>query len=71
MAIVKAECYMEDIGRDICSPFFDQFGCLHIIFQDSGEILAVKDSNELALVHSTSGQPSGNSPIFNLILHYS
>ena len=55
----KAECFIEEVGGEICCPFFDKLGQLYVIFSDTGEIMAVKDSNELSVIHDTSGQPNG------------
>lgn len=56
----KASLFLSGIGSDICSPFFDSNGKLHIILQNSGEIASIDGSTgQVKVVHSTGGQPSG------------
>jgi len=59
MSKIKAEVYLESIGKDICSPFFDRRGCLHVLLQDAGDILILNESGRIQKIHSTNGQPSG------------
>jgi sugar lactone lactonase YvrE len=53
----STEIYLKNIGGDICCPFFDKFGSLHIVFSDSGEIAVVR-GDDVKVVHSTNGQTS-------------
>lgn len=46
----------DKLGSDICSPFFDKFGSLHVVFTDTGEIGVLRD--DVKVIHSTNGQAS-------------
>jgi len=56
---VKAEVYLEGLGNDIVSPFFDKYNTLHFAFQGSGEIAKLDHNARVKVVHTTGGQPSG------------
>ena len=47
---------MSDLGDDICSPFFDESGSLHIVSSNSGNISVLQE--DVNVVHNTNGQPS-------------
>lgn len=47
---------MSDLGDDICSPFFDESGSLHIVSSNSGNISVLRE--DVIVVHNTNGQPS-------------
>ena len=49
----------DKLGSDICSPFFDNFGSLHVVFADAGEIAVLRE--DVKVVHSTNGQASSAS----------
>jgi sugar lactone lactonase YvrE len=55
---VKAEVYLEGLGNDICSPFFDKYNALHFCFQNSGDVVKLDHNARVKDVHSTGGQPS-------------
>ena len=59
MIKIKAELFLESVGTDICAPFFDKRGLLHVLLQDAGDILMLNDSGRIQRVHSTHGQPNG------------
>ena len=56
MAKTYAENHAGNVGEDVCSPFFDKFGSLHVVSSDSGNISVVRD--DISVIHSTNGQPS-------------
>jgi sugar lactone lactonase YvrE len=58
-ATAKAEVFLENVGSDICCPFFDSKGTLHFILKDAGEIYELKNGSEMKLVHTTSGEATG------------
>jgi sugar lactone lactonase YvrE len=58
MSKVYASTLRSELGEDICSPFFDKFGSLHIVSSNSGNVSALHDDAVL-VVHNTNGQPSG------------
>jgi aspartate beta-hydroxylase len=55
----KASTLITGIGNDICSPFFDSSGLLHIVHQNSGAIKSITSTGIEQLVCYTGGQPSG------------
>ena len=55
---IKAEVYLEGLGNDITSPFFDHLNALHFILQDSGEICKLDHSAQMKPVSRTGGQPA-------------
>lgn len=59
MSTVRAESFLSRIGNDVCCPFFDNQGLLHVILQDAGEIIMIDSAGRVKRIHSTSGQPSG------------
>eukprot|EP00981_Chlorochromonas_danica_P006112 scaffold1287_cov253-Ochromonas_danica.AAC.25 len=56
---VSATVFVSGIGNDICNPFFDDKGNLHIIRQNIGTILSVDSVGNAKPIFSTGGQPSG------------
>jgi restriction endonuclease S subunit len=56
----KASIFISGIGNDICSPFFDQSGKLHILYQNSGgSIKTINSVGNTQNICNTNGQPSG------------
>jgi sugar lactone lactonase YvrE len=54
-----ASVYLDGLGNDICSPFFDSKGStLHVVLQSSGDIMMVGSTIGAQKLHSTGGQPS-------------
>jgi aspartate beta-hydroxylase len=53
-----ASTFLDGLGNDICSPFFDSKGILHVVFQSSGDIMMVGSSIGAQKLHNTGGQPS-------------
>jgi len=51
-----SETYLENLGGDICSPFFDKYGSLHVVYSDSGEVAVIRGDSKI--IHSTNGQAS-------------
>lgn len=49
----------DNLSQDICSPFFDKFGSLHVVFTESGQVAVLRD--DVKIVHSTNGQASAAS----------
>ena len=54
----SSSIFLDGLGNDICSPFFDSKGILHVVFQSSGDIMMVGSSIGAQKLHSTGGQPS-------------
>ncbi len=60
MTTTKASLFLSGIGNDVCNPFFDASGTLHVIFSSSGEISSISaTTGQVTVVHNTMGQPSG------------
>eukprot|EP01038_Epipyxis_sp_PR26KG_P010071 gene10071-13533_t len=55
--VKKAANFFSGLGNDICSPFFNNEGVLHAIFQSSGLVKTILP--EPAIAYNTGGQPSG------------
>lgn len=58
MSVKKASTYVSGVGHDICSPFFDSSGKLHVIKQNSGSVMTVNSVGNTQTVCHTGGQPS-------------
>lgn len=56
---VSATVFVSGIGNDVCNPFFDEKGTLHIIRQNIGTILSLDSVGNAKPLYSTGGQPSG------------
>ena len=69
MSTVKATTYITDLGGNVCSPFFDRNGTLHVLLQDSGEVIAIGAGKDLRRLHSTGGLPNGGMFDQNGILY--
>jgi sugar lactone lactonase YvrE len=55
----SAQTWLGDLGnKDLCSPFFDSKGTLHVIYQLSGEIWEVSGQGQMKKVHGSGGQLS-------------
>ena len=55
----SASIFLDGLGSDICSPFFDSKGStLHVVSQSSGDIMMVGSTIGAQKLHSTGGQPS-------------
>jgi len=54
----QATIFVSGLGNDICSPFFDSQGRLHIIRQNTGAIASVDLVGNARNVMNTAGQPS-------------
>ena len=60
MSKVTASPYLSNLGDDICGPFFDHGGVLHVMSQNSGTILRLDTATgRMTAVHNTAGQPNG------------
>jgi len=60
--VVKANTWITDVGVDeICSPFFDASGLLHVVMQNNGEIVSITAQGATRKIHCTDGQPSSGS----------
>ena len=59
MAFKKASPFISGIGHDVCSPFMDASGKLHVVRQNLGSIMSVNSVGNTSAVFSTGGQPSG------------
>ena len=59
MSTIKAEIFIESIGKDICCPFFDNRETLHVLLHNTGDILVIDNSCRIQKVHNTGGQPNG------------
>ena len=57
--VIDAQVFIDNVGNDVCSPFFDKFGNLFLCLQNSAEVMSVDKSGELNSIHCTNGQPSG------------
>lgn len=55
----KATTFVSGIGNDLCSPFVNSQGKLHVIRQNSGNIVSIDSVGNTHAVCSTGGQPSG------------
>lgn len=55
---ITAKEFVSGLGNDICSPFFDENGTLHIIRQNTGAILTVDSVGNAQSKVNTGGQPS-------------
>jgi len=55
----KATVFISGIGNDICSPFFDANGKLHLIHSNSGSVVTINHVGNSQNICSTGGQPSG------------
>lgn len=55
---ITATIFLDGLGDDICSPFFDSKGILHIVSQSSGDIMMVGSTIGAQKLHSTGGQSS-------------
>lgn len=58
---IKASVFLEGVGKgDLCAPFFNESGLLHVILQKTGQILSVNQFGQAQKVYvSTGGSPSG------------
>ena len=54
-----ANVFISGIGNDICCPFFDKNGKLHILYQNSGSIKTINSVGNTQNICNTEGQPSG------------
>lgn len=59
MTTKKATVFLSNIGADICSPFVDIEGRLHVVRQNAGLIVIVNSVGNTQTICSTGGQPSG------------
>jgi sugar lactone lactonase YvrE len=55
---ISATLFVSGIGNDICNPFFDANGRLHIIRQNLGSIQTVDNVGNTQTLFNTGGQPS-------------
>jgi sugar lactone lactonase YvrE len=56
--VKKASVFISGISDDICSPFFDSAGKLHLVFQNSGAIKTINSVGNTQSICSTGGNPS-------------
>jgi len=56
---MSASLYADKVGAEICSPYFDASGVLHVLSQATGDVLAVGPSSEVTVAFNAGGQPSG------------
>jgi sugar lactone lactonase YvrE len=56
---IRSKPFIQNLSRDITSPFFDFNRNLHFICQNSGEIMMINELEKVERVHMTHGQPSG------------
>ena len=69
MSKIKAVPFISDVAGNICCPFFDKAGQLHVLLQEAGEIASISSTKELRRIHSTGGQPSGAAFDHNGVLY--
>jgi sugar lactone lactonase YvrE len=55
---LSATTFVSGVGNDVCSPFFDENGSLHIIRQNSGAIMILDNVGNTETKYNTGGQPS-------------
>lgn len=55
---IPASVFVSGIGNDVCGPFFDEAGNLHVLRQSIGTVLAIDSVGNPRTVVSTGGQPS-------------
>lgn len=55
---VAASVFVSGLGGDICSPFFDEDGNLHVLRQSNGSVMAIDSVGNPRVVANTNGQPS-------------
>jgi sugar lactone lactonase YvrE len=53
-----ATVFVSGLGSDICNPFFDRNGTLHVIRQSMGSILTIDSVGNPSPIINTGGQPS-------------
>ena len=56
-----ASLYAERVGAEICSPFVDAAGVLHVVSQATGDVLAISGEGATAVLN-TGGQPAAVAP---------
>jgi sugar lactone lactonase YvrE len=54
----QAISFIDGLSHDICSPFFDSDGNLHIII-GAGDIISITETGVTSRIHCTGGQPNG------------
>lgn len=55
---IPASVFVSGIGNDVCSPFFNESGSLHVIRQSIGAVLSIDSVGNPKTVANTGGQPS-------------
>lgn len=55
---INTTLFVSGVGSDVCNPFFDKAGKLHIIRQNVGTILTVDSVGNTNSIVNTGGQPS-------------
>jgi sugar lactone lactonase YvrE len=55
---IVANTFVSGLGNDICSPFFDENGVLHVIRQNTGGIMTLDGVGNAQTKYNTGGQPS-------------
>ena len=58
MSRAKTEVYLEGLGNDITSPYFDKYNLLHFISSDRGEVCKIDSGMSVQTVQNTGGSPS-------------
>jgi hypothetical protein len=58
-SVKKATLLVSGLGGDICSPFFNSSGQLHVLRQNSGAVMSVSSAGAVKTITNTGGQPSG------------
>ena len=56
-----ASLYAERVGAEICSPFVDAAGVLHVVSQATGDVLAISGEGATSVLN-TGGQPAAVAP---------
>lgn len=56
--VKKASVFISGVSDDICSPFFDSGGKLHLIYQKSGDVKTINSVGNTQTICSTRGNPS-------------
>ena len=54
----EARSYIENLDENICCPFFDKFGALHVVFSETGQVAVIRDMTPHT-IHNTNGHTSG------------
>ena len=58
MSRAKTEVFLEGLGNDITSPYFDKYNSLHFLLSDRGEVCKIDSGMSVQTVQNTGGSPS-------------